>query len=113
MTTVSRAALAALLTLGVLACGGSDDVGRPGGSCTRPDPTAASLTMCHELENKTLAFEAECEATGGTWSAAACDPAMHARRCRQTTSVNGVERADLYFFKAGSEMGCLGDETQL
>jgi hypothetical protein len=108
LTTV----LAAAVALTLAACGDSG-AGRAGGSCTRTDPTSTGLTMCHELENRSLPFEDECEATGGTFSPSACVTSSFARRCRQVLTVNGVERADLHYFQAGSEMSCAGDETEL
>ena len=106
-----RIALVVSLAFGAIACGTEEET--KGGSCTRPDPTAATLTLCTELENKSLPFEGECAAVGGTWSASACTTTSYARRCRQTTEVNGVARPELHFFQTGSQMSCLGDETNL
>lgn len=104
MSNLLRFVSLAAVAVAAVACGSSDEVG---GRCIQS-------TGCFEVQDPMdYDVKTECEAFAGTWSAQTCDKAQYARKCTQTTDVNGKPVVYVYYWPTGSALTCLGTETNL
>lgn len=93
-----------------------DTVIEGNGSCTS---TRSGEQYCYEIEEEYPEFKSECTLfSGGSWSASSCEQSLYARVCIQETEVSQNNESPImvhyvYYFIADSNMGCIGEETEL